>query len=216
MSLNHYTTWVFDCDGVILNSNQVKTDAFYQAALPYGESAAQAMVEYHVSNGGISRYAKFERFLTTIIGQATPDPLQLEALLDCYASSVKQGLARCEIAEGLTDLRELTAGSTWLVVSGGDQAELRTLFRERGLDELFDGGIFGSPDTKDEILARETGSGRIRKPAVFLGDSQYDFEAARRAGLGFFFFSAWSESAFHFDGADRKLAAIRDLLLESQ
>ncbi|MDX1757946.1 MAG: HAD family hydrolase, partial [Marinobacter sp.] len=70
MSLSRYASWVFDCDGVILNSNRVKTEAFYQAALPYGESAARALVEYHVNNGGISRYAKFERFLTTILGQA--------------------------------------------------------------------------------------------------------------------------------------------------
>ncbi|MDX1636285.1 MAG: HAD family hydrolase, partial [Marinobacter sp.] len=193
-----------------------KTEAFYQAALPYGESAARALVEYHVNNGGISRYAKFERFLTTILGQATPNPSELEALLARYARLVKEGLAGCEVAEGLTELRELMADSTWLVVSGGDQAELRTLFRDRGLDGLFDGGIFGSPDTKDEILARELDSGRIRQPAVFLGDSQYDFEAAQRAGLDFFFLSAWSESAYHFNGADRKLAAIRDLVSEGR
>jgi len=59
LDLANYKTLVFDCDGVILNSNKLKTQAFYQATLPYGESKAQAMVNYHVQNGGISRYRKF-------------------------------------------------------------------------------------------------------------------------------------------------------------
>ncbi|MFH7588150.1 HAD family hydrolase, partial [Oceanimonas smirnovii] len=58
-----YVTLVFDCDGVVLNSNKVKTEAFYKAALPYGEAAAQAMVDYHVAHGGVSRYKKFAYFL---------------------------------------------------------------------------------------------------------------------------------------------------------
>lgn len=48
-----YRSMIFDCDGVVLNSNKVKTDAFYQASWPYGEAAAQAMVDYHVANGGV-------------------------------------------------------------------------------------------------------------------------------------------------------------------
>lgn len=61
--LIEYKTLVFDCDRVILNSNKVKTEAFYQSALAYGEQAAQALVEYHIANGGISRYKKFAYFL---------------------------------------------------------------------------------------------------------------------------------------------------------
>ncbi|NLC22432.1 MAG: HAD family hydrolase, partial [Halomonadaceae bacterium] len=33
--LKAYLTLVFDCDGVVLDSNRVKTEAFYQATLPY-------------------------------------------------------------------------------------------------------------------------------------------------------------------------------------
>ena len=69
--MNHpvtdYSTLVFDCDGVVLDSNKVKTEAFYQATLPYGKSAAQAMVDYHVANGGVSRYKKFTYFLQQIV-----------------------------------------------------------------------------------------------------------------------------------------------------
>lgn len=190
-----YNTLVFDCDGVILNSNKVKTDAFYQAALPYGEAAAQALVDYHVAKGGVSRYLKFSHFLEHIVpvhalGRSGPS---LDGLLEHYASAALEGLLTCEVAPGLHRLRELTPNTRWLIVSGGDQTELRHVFAKRGLAELFDGGIYGSPDTKDEILARELQNNTIQMPALFLGDSKYDYQAASTAGLDFVFLSGWSE-----------------------
>jgi phosphoglycolate phosphatase-like HAD superfamily hydrolase len=190
-SVTDYITLAFDCDGVVLNSNQVKTDSFYKASLPYGELAAQAMVDHHVAHGGVSRYKKFAHFLENIVPRREgPD---LDSLLASYASYVKDGLLSCEVAPGLQGLRESTPEARWLIVSGGDQAELRDVFAHRGLAQLFDGGIFGSPDTKDEILQRELASSNVQHPALFLGDSKYDYQAARRAKINFVFISTWSE-----------------------
>ncbi|POQ98346.1 HAD family hydrolase [Alkalispirochaeta sphaeroplastigenens] len=196
--LANYESLVFDCDGVVLNSNKVKTEAFYQATLPYGEAAAEAMVDYHVANGGVSRYKKFAYFLEQIAPNILPSYAEqqvsnLEALLQAYAGYVREGLLSCEVAPGLEALRQQTPNARWLIVSGGDQAELRDVFSQRGIAAWFDGGIFGSPDTKDEILARELASGNIQQPALFLGDSKYDYQAASAAGLDFVFLSGWSD-----------------------
>lgn len=190
--LEEYSTLIFDCDGVVLNSNSVKTEAFYQTALPYGEVAAQSLVDYHVKNGGISRYKKFKYFLDKIIepGQVGPS---LDELLSRYATLVRYGLMNCDVAEGLAELRKRTASARWLIVSGGDQAELREVFAARKLKELFDGGIFGSPDTKDHILTRELKAQNIIKPALFIGDSKYDYQSACNAKLDFIFLMNWSE-----------------------
>jgi len=197
MKLSNFKTLVFDCDGVILNSNQVKTDAFYKAALPYGEALAEQLVDYHVSHGGISRYTKFEYFLKNIVPKnilaKENFEYQLKALLTTYAQLVHQGLLECEVASGLEELRKLTPNTRWLIVSGGDQAELNEIFLKRKLSYLFDGGIYGSPDTKDEILSREIKHGNVTLPALFLGDSKYDYEAASKANLDFIFLSGWSE-----------------------
>jgi phosphoglycolate phosphatase-like HAD superfamily hydrolase len=187
-----YNTFIFDCDGVILDSNKLKTKAFYQAALPYGEVAAQALADYHVRNGGISRYLKFEYFLQTIIG-ADINPTHLNQLLSAYAGYVQSGLLNCAVAPGLQELRQMLPNTRWLVASGSDQTELRDIFTQRNLSLLFDGGIFGSPDTKVDILARELANGNITLPATFLGDSRYDYEAASHAGLDFIFINGWSE-----------------------
>lgn len=192
--ISNYATLVFDCDGVVLESNRIKTEAFHQAALPYGEAAAQALVDYHIARGGVSRYLKFQHFLDEIApqGQSGPD---LGALLEAYAAAVKVGLMECDIAPGLQELRAACPDQTWMIASGGDQNELRRIFAARDLDGLFDGGIFGSPDSKETILAREARSGNLQTPALFLGDSKYDHIAAAGAGLDFVFVSGWSEFA---------------------
>lgn len=189
-----YQSYVFDCDGVVLDSNKVKTDAFYKTAIPFGEEAAKALVDYHVVNGGISRYVKFAKFIDEMLPSTSAKP-NLDDLLTTYANEVIAGLLSCKVVEGLHELRALSPDSRWLIVSGGDQAELRKVFAERGLAELFNGGIFGSPDTKDEILKRELLSGNIQQPALFLGDSRYDHVASSAAGLDFVFITQWSE--FH-------------------
>lgn len=187
-----YRTYVFDCDGVVLDSNRLKTEAFRLAGLPYGDEAADALVLHHVENGGISRFAKFRHFLDAIVPPGAVGP-SFEQLLDDYAEAVKTGLRECAMAPDLATLREATAGARWLIVSGGSQAELREVFAARGIDHWFDGGIFGSPDTKDEILAREIERGNIAGPALFIGDSKYDYRAAKQAQLDFVFASYWTE-----------------------
>jgi phosphoglycolate phosphatase-like HAD superfamily hydrolase len=190
--LKRYKTLVFDCDGVLLNSNSVKTRAFYQAALPYGEEAAQALVDYHVQHGGVSRYRKFDYFLSHIVSHEVIGPSR-EDLLESYASMVHAALLECEIADGILELRYASRDEKWLVISGGDQAELRDVFSIRGLDAVYDGGIFGSPNTKFEIVSRELGAGNILKPALMFGDSRLDHEVAIYFGLDFAFVYNWSE-----------------------
>jgi phosphoglycolate phosphatase-like HAD superfamily hydrolase len=80
-----------------------------------------------------------------------------------------------------------------MMLSGGDQAELRKIFARRGLAELFEAGIFGGPDTKDIVLSREIASSNIQFPALFIGDSKYDYQASTSAGLDFVFLSGWTE-----------------------
>jgi phosphoglycolate phosphatase-like HAD superfamily hydrolase len=191
MDISQYATLIFDCDGVILDSNKIKTAAFYNAALPYGQDAAEALVNYHEQNGGISRYVKFEYFLEEILGLEA-ETKTINNLLSSFVSEVKEELTVCPISLGLKDLRK-NSNSNWLVVSGGDQKELRCIFSERNLTENFNCGIFGSPETKDVILSREIDNGNIKFPALFIGDSKYDYQAAKAKNIDFVFAYDWTE-----------------------
>jgi HAD superfamily hydrolase (TIGR01549 family) len=192
IDLTKYQTLVFDCDGVILNSNKIKTQAFYDVAKVYGHKPAQILKDYHIQNGGISRYKKFEYLFTNIL-QKTTEAQELNKLLSHFSKEVKNALLTCEVAKNIKELRDKTKDSKWLIVSGGDQAELREVFKQRELNVYFDGGIFGSPDDKDIILKNEKEDGNISEKSLFLGDSMYDYQAAAAAKIDFVFISQWSE-----------------------
>jgi phosphoglycolate phosphatase-like HAD superfamily hydrolase len=200
IDIKKYNTFVFDCDGVVLDSNVVKTEAYFRVAKQLGatDAQAQALVDYHVKLGGISRYHKFEWYLREVLHQPASEAA-LQEYLDGFAKELEVGLMECEVAKGLTELRAQTSKTNWLILSGGDQKEIRELFAKRTdesnvpLESLFDGGLFGSPDNKDTVLAREIANDNIKLPALFLGDSKYDHEAAVRAGMDFVFLSDWTE-----------------------
>ncbi len=194
LSIKEYKTIVFDCDGVVLDSNVVKTEAYFRTAKNLGATdfEAQALMDYHVKLGGISRYHKFDWYLREVLHEPASETA-IKALLDEFSRELEVGLMQCEMAKGLFELREAMPNANWLVLSGGDQQEIRNLFAKRKLAHMFNGGLFGSPDNKDEVLAREKMNGNIKMPALFIGDAKYDFEAANRAGLDFLFLSAWTE-----------------------
>jgi phosphoglycolate phosphatase-like HAD superfamily hydrolase len=192
MNLTQYKTLVFDCDGVILDSNKVRAKAFYNCALPYGVDHAEALEAYHILHGGVSRYVKFEVLLRDMVGVPVTDEA-MKTLLHNFSTEATIGLLKCELAPGLEALRQATPQANWILASGADQQELRNVFAERGIASWFDGGIFGSPNNKDEILQREKASGNLRQPAIFFGDSRYDHQAASNAGLDFVFVSRWTD-----------------------
>ena len=194
IDLKKYKAIVFDCDGVVLDSNIVKTEAYFRTAKNLGasDSEATALVNYHVELGGISRYHKFDYYLKNILKQPVTEEA-IQALLDEFSRELEVGLMQCDLAKGLFALREALPDCQWSILSGGDQNELRELFAKRKIAHMFNAGIFGSPDDKHTVLAREKASENLQLPALFLGDSKYDYEAATSAGLDFIFLSDWTE-----------------------
>lgn len=187
-----FKTVVFDCDGVVLDSNKTKTEAFRVIAKRYGDAAAESLVKYHTQNGGISRQKKFEILLKDILGFTNYDE-QVEQLSTDYGSEVFSGLMNCNIANGLHELKLQNPHQNWMIVSGGSQKEIREIFLKRNISEYFDSGIYGNPDSKDNIMKRLVESKVIEFPALFIGDSRYDHQISEKFGLDFVFVSEWTE-----------------------
>ncbi len=187
-----YKNFLFDCDGVILNSNKVKTDGFYYAAKDYGHEEALKLQIYHKLNGGISRYQKFKFFLNDILKVPFTKDIY-DDLLNKYSNYVSSQLLKCDLADNLINLRKIFSMSNWMVVSGGDQIEIKKLFTLRSIDYLFNGGIFGSPLNKYEIFESLFFKRLNKKESIYLGDSLYDYEVASYFGVDFRYIEEWSE-----------------------
>jgi phosphoglycolate phosphatase-like HAD superfamily hydrolase len=192
MNSSGFKTWIFDCDGVILNSNSIKSDVFFDTALKYGKENAEKFLQYHKQRGGVSRYEKFRYFFEEILHKKEYDN-ELALALEEYGKKVYSKMIDAEETEGLREiLRVIPKKSSRIVVSGGNQDELRDILRIKGIDIYFD-GIFGSPMDKKEIIINGIKSKIIRAPVIFIGDSQYDYEVAKMFDLHFVFMSKYSE-----------------------
>ncbi|MFC7367433.1 HAD family hydrolase [Vreelandella zhaodongensis] len=190
--IKSFNTYVFDCDGVLLDSNRVKTDAFYNAVLPYGESVAQAFVDYHKANGGVSRQKKFEYFFLNILKHAVLPQEKYQTALDEYSKLTAEGLIRCEVLPGVRKfLTSLPSQAKKFVVSGGAQDEVRWVLEAKGLATFFD-GIYGNPIDK-LALVKNLELKDSDYPGVFFGDARYDHEVATKFDLDFIFLSAVSD-----------------------
>lgn len=222
MKINKFDNIIFDCDGVILNSNQIKTKAFAESVRHYGDSCIDAFVNYHLKNGGVSRYKKFDFFIEEVLPRYRPDLILSDKsylhgmLLASYSSYLKYSLLHCEVAPSLDLLRSLTSSSSWFIVSGGDQSELRYLFRMRQLSQFFDGGIYGSPDTKYEIIRTLIDNNQLSPNSLFIGDSLIDYQVSCYFDIAFVFVQQWSEfkdmNSFALDHSIPIIDKLSDLL----
>ena len=187
-----YKTLIFDCDGVILKSNEIKTAAFRKIAQPYGEHVTEALLAFHKINAGASRYRKFAYLLGNLLGE---DPTQerVVELSKEFSLNIWSDLLECGVTPKLAELRDRFHSARWAVVSGSDESELQQLLMVKQLSHFFDCGIFGSPTPKSEILAKRLSDGTFLRPAIYFGDSIYDYEASKCNDLDFIFVSAWSE-----------------------
>lgn len=192
MELSKYKTWFFDCDGVLLDSNKLKSESFYEVALPYGKENAQALVEYNKRLGGVTRFEKFRYFFETILEKKSFEK-ELENALNNFSALVCEKLMSCPETSGVRDfLDNLPTNTKKYVVSGGAQSEIQYVFKQRGLDTCFN-GIYGSPNSKEVIMTNRVKSPDVEYPAVFIGDSRYDYEVALQFNLDFFFMTKYTE-----------------------
>lgn len=191
MIVKNYNSIIFDCDGVVLNSNTIKSRAFFKCALPYGQYLAKSFLDYHLKNGGISRYKKFDYFINFILPNNIDKP-KLSTLLSRYEILIEDDLLNCEVSPYLKLLKNKMNKQKWYIVSGSNEKELNNLFKKKKIDHYFDGGVYGSPRDKIEIINSLLMNG-LQKPSLFLGDSEYDFQVAKKSNLDFMFISEWTE-----------------------
>jgi HAD superfamily hydrolase (TIGR01549 family) len=193
IDLSEYDYVVFDCDGVIINSNRLKTDAFACALEEEPEEYVDEMIAYHKANGGVSRYKKFRYYFEEInpykdiekrIGQAISN----------FANIVHKGLMECNYIPGVLDfIKELNKKKiTLFVVSGSDEEELIDVFSKREIISLFS-SVYGSPSTKRENMNKVMNIVGKQSRGVLFGDSKSDMEAAEEFGLDFVFVRGVSE-----------------------
>ena len=186
MSSPLFDVVVFDFDGVLLESMDIKTRAFGACVADRGPEAQAQLMDYHVRNGGMSRYAKFEWFYRDVLHEEL-DHQELLRLDACFRRAAVAEVVAAPAVPGALEAVKILAGVMPLyVASGTPQDELRQVLAARNMDGWFK-AIYGSPPEKDVVLGRirdETGANPKRM--LMVGDSVTDLRAAQAVRAAFY------------------------------
>ncbi len=177
---------VYDCDGVLLESVDAKTDAFCDLFRPHGPDAVRIIRDYHLAHGGVSRFEKFRYFYREALDQEITEA-EIDSLSVAFSElCLDKVLASAEVP-GARDTVEAFHGRVpQYVASGAPQEELRFILKQRSFSHYFE-EIFGSPGLKthalQEIISRH---GLLPQEVLMVGDSSTDLEAAQKVGTLFY------------------------------
>ena len=136
---------LFDFDGVIAASHEVKCGAFAALFAPHGPEVQEAVVRYHLDNGGLPRHLKLRHCCEQIAGVAV-DEVGLARLGEQFAALVYEGVLAAPLLPGVAQtLRDLADRQIpAFVVSGTPSEEMRRIVQAKGLDRFFL-EVHGSP-----------------------------------------------------------------------
>ena len=182
----HWQAVFFDFDGVIADSTPVKARAFATLFAPFGPQVQEAVVRYHLDNGGMPRLEKIRHCHCVIAGQPI-DEQNLKALGQHFAALVRDEVVAAPFIDGaLSSLQQLQrARVPCFVVSGTPVAEMCDIVERKGLSPYFN-EVHGSPQVKAVIVADILTRHQLAPDrCLFIGDALADYQAAQSNGLHF-------------------------------
>ena len=193
ISLKKIEFVIFDCDGVILDTNKIKTEAFKKTLNKYPKEKIDKLIAFHKENGGVSRKIKFEYFFNNIINDS--DPKKVDDSLKKFKRISFQKLLLSRYIKGVLKFINILKKNNIkiFIVSGAIQAELRKIFLLKNKNRYFY-EILGTPKNKiDNIqIILDKYSLDINK-GIFFGDSYTDYISAKKFKIKFIFVKEKSE-----------------------
>ncbi|WP_368658041.1 HAD family hydrolase [Metabacillus halosaccharovorans] len=180
-----YDAIVFDFDGVLVESVNLKTQAFAELYLEYGQDIVDKVVKYHLQNGGVSRFLKFKYFHEVLLGKQITDE-ELNKLSDKFTKIALEAIVKAEWVKGADDfLNEFQGKIPMFVASGTPDGELKEIIKQRDMEKYFV-SVHGTPTKKGTIInaiIKEYGFDRNR--VLMVGDALADLEGATEANVNF-------------------------------
>lgn len=178
-------TLIFDFDGVLVESVDVKTRAFAALFADEGPSVVTQVVRYHLANGGLSRYEKFHAIYRDILRRPLSAP-RFQQLCDRFAQLVIEGVIAAPWVQGAIEFLEtFKSRYDFHIVSATPQGEIDHIVAARGIRHYF-GHVLGSPRKKVVLLEEILKNSHLRPgEAVYIGDATNDWTAAQEVNLPF-------------------------------
>jgi phosphoglycolate phosphatase-like HAD superfamily hydrolase len=186
-------TWpaavIFDFDGVILESNDLKDLGFQNLFADFPEHHG-ALQRFHLANETLGRVAKVRSLLREVLPPDVTAGLDLDALeaqwLKRYQEDTRREYLRCPEVKGALALLEwLHREIPLFVASATLDEEVNWVVESRGLKKFF-AKVYGGPKVKADLIREILATnGFSPRDVVLIGDSDKDVAVSHAMGVGF-------------------------------
>jgi len=190
---------IFDFDGVILDSVPVKTEAFRILFDHYDKHIVDTFIDYHLLNGGMSRYLKIRYFFEQLLGQDISEKNVMQ-LAEEYSELTKRELAQDQyiIQDTFTFIKQNYQKYRMHIASGAAEDDLNFIYDTLDLNQYFF-SIHGSPQSKDKLVKQIIQSNQyIKGETILIGDSINDLEAANINNIVFYGYNNSNLDGYHY------------------
>lgn len=176
---------IFDFDGVLVESTDIKTQAFAKLYERYGKEVQEKVVDYHMANAGVSRYEKV-RFISLNILKEPICEDSCKNLCDEFSSLVESKVASAPYVKGAKEFLERNvARYSFFVVSATPQEEIERIITKRRDGQFFK-AVYGAPVDKTTAVKTVLKVCRaVPSEALYVGDALSDYRAASACGVRF-------------------------------
>lgn len=172
---------IFDFDGVILNSHNIKTNAFYKLFSPYGKKIAKQAKSYHQKNQGISRYIKFrhifKKFLKKKISKNEMKTLDIKFKKNCFNKILKLKIPTLL----LKFFKNKKRNYDLFISTGMPQKEIEKIIKIKKINKYFK-NVYGYPSSKIQHIKKII---KNKKNTIFIGDALEDYYSAKYMKINF-------------------------------
>jgi HAD superfamily hydrolase (TIGR01509 family) len=173
---------LFDIDGTLLDSNDAHVESWLAALRRHGHAVEREQVRRMIGKGG-------DKMVQELAGLSPDDPAA-KALSAMHREMLMAELPKLRPTPGARALLErLRADGLHLVAAtSASGSELDALLRQADVADLIEAAASASdaehskPDP-DIVIAALKKAGAAAAAAVMIGDTPYDIEAARAAGV---------------------------------
>ena len=182
--LRSHNAVLWDFDGVIKDSVDIKTRAYQSLFMPYGSNVAKLVKEHHEANGGMSRFDKIPVYLS--FASLDQSEQVIEDFCDRFSRLVMEGVIESPWVPGVKKyLLESSTRQIFVIVTATPQAEIEIILDRLGISRCFR-KVFGAPIRKELAISNAMKIFSLSPSDVLMiGDSKSDLEAANKNSIPF-------------------------------